>query len=90
MAIKKKTPRMYENLWERLKQDKKLLLEVNSSGKNRIRRMIIKEKDMDQCWKLECLEQGNVYRIKIEELPAKDPDRVRLLFTLVLRHDCII
>ncbi len=66
----------YTSLWEELKTNKKLVLAVPPRLQKRIIKAVIRTKDTDIWFKLECAEAG--YRYKIEYAQ----ESARVTFTL--------
>jgi hypothetical protein len=56
--------RKYQPIWEAIKQSTTASLAADPSAHYRIIRAVRKEKDKDLCWKLECSEAGERYRLE--------------------------
>ena len=84
---KKNSRRRYAPYWEKLKNDKLLTILCDAKTFQRIRRAIIKEKDEDILFKMECAESDLYYRIVVKDvIPVADKNKIRATFSLELRN----
>lgn len=92
---KKSSGRIYFRFWKILREKHILQLECLTSDSRRLKKAIIKEKDLDVAFKLEESLAGNFWVLSTEETaagPGKETpeSKVRITFKLSLRNDCVI
>jgi len=97
--VNKKKVRMYQKFWELLKAKKHIAFECDTLDAARLKKAVIKEKDMDLAFKLESAEAGDFWILKTtsavlagaeEEAEVGEASRTRIEFFLELRSDCVI
>lgn len=88
--MNKKRGRMYQRFWELLKEKKHIVFECDAIDVARLKKAIIKEKDMDIAFKLESAEAGNFWVLRTVGHRVDDDYRARLEMFLELRNDCVI
>ena len=80
--------RMYAPYWSKLKQDKCLEVICNSNSVQTIKRMIMKEKDIDTMFKLENNENNMAWIINSCTAPV-GPGKTKITFSMKLKSTSI-
>ena len=80
--------RMYAPYWKKLKEEKQVEIVCFNHSVRTIKRMIMKEKDIDLCFKIDTSETGLVWNINTSVAPC-GPGKSRVSFTLRLKSTSI-